>query len=471
MAADPVQMLQTLNPAPSSTAPPIDRLWARLDAEAGTPHHADLRTHPQARRVSSAPPRRRRSWSGGHVLSALVVGVVVVVVAAAVLFVHPTAEHPTASTGEGQPGLVQILRVLRRPQTAADRKAERDNASFFKHGRLGSRMMTPITSRARVAARLPGGQPLVLMPVKVRPPRASGQAPFLGLALLNGGGGSCCNSVAEIEAGDAFASSGGAGGNQLVVVVPDGVARVRVKLPHPISVDVHNNLAVMQPRSGVENIQQYAMTWYARNGAVIKQFAAGRTIKPTAAETEAARQQAMRVAERTNVTISPTILSAYPLFSPTFTALNAGSGATSFVVTHPSLAQVPTEALGDAGTVPKYRTAPRDARAIQIRDGLHLWLVPGHRICLYGPTPKDTVCTPITNPSAALIATPSGAGNPDIIIALLPNNNTTVDILTSGGSGSAPTHDGLLIVPATGVTALRYRTSTGQTITHPIQSH
>jgi hypothetical protein len=471
MAADPVQMLRALNPAPSSTAPPIDRLWARLQTDAGRQHTVDPRVDSQARRLSLAPPRRRHSWSGGQVLSALVMGVVVGVVAAVILSVHPKAKHPTVATGGPQPGLVEAIGVLRRPQTAGDRKAELDNAGFFKHGRLGARTMTPITSRARVAARLPGGQPLVLMPVKIRSPRSSGQGPFVGLALLNGGGGSCCSSVAEIEAGDAFTSSGGAGGDQLVVVVPDGVARVRVQLPHPISVDVHNNVAVMQPQTGVENIQQYAMTWYARNGTVIKQFAAGRTIKPTAAETKAARRQAMRVAERTNVKISPGILTAYPLFSPSFTRLSAGSGATSFVVTHPSLEQVPTMALGDAGTVPKYRTAPREARAIQIRDGLNLWLVPGHRICLYGPTPKDNVCTPITNPSAALIVTPTGPGNPHIIIALLPRDNTTVDILTSSGSGPAPTHDGLLIIPATGVTGLRYRTSTGETTTHPIRSH
>ncbi|HEY1777341.1 MAG TPA: hypothetical protein VGG41_14380 [Solirubrobacteraceae bacterium] len=476
MTPDPVQMLQKLNPALTSTAPPIDRLWARLDAEAGMPHPADIQIAPHASGASLAAPPTRRLWSGSHVLSALTVGIVLVIVAAAVLLVHPKTEHPSVAAGGHEPGLVQILGVLRRPQTAADRKAERKNASFFRaagrsSGRAGaSRTMTPITSRARVAARLPGGQPLVLMPVKVHPPHTSGQQPYVGLALL-GGGGSCCNSVAEIEAGDAFTSSGGVGGNQLVVVVPDGVARVRVKLPHPITVTAHNNVAIMRPRTGVENIQQYAMTWYARDGAVIKHFAAGRTTKPTAAESKAFRREVLTVAEHTNVKISPSIRSAYPLFSPGFHTLTVGSGPTSFVVTHPGLAQLPTDALGDAGTVPKYRTAPRDAREVQIRDGLNLWLEPGHRICIYGPTPTDNVCTPITDPSAALIAKPSGPGDPNIIIALLPRTNSTAEIITSDSSWSTPTHDGLVVVAATNVTALRYRTNNGQTTTHAIRLH
>jgi hypothetical protein len=134
-------------------------------------------------------------------------------------------------------------------------------------------------SLVRAAGVTVGGQKVVLVPV--RPPvgelwptsgPAKGGSTGTRLALLSGGGG-CCSTPAEIEAGQAWSSFGSAAGNYIVLVVPDGVARVTIGLARPVTSAVHDNVAAFSVPRPVENLGVYPMTWLGPSGKVLKRFA------------------------------------------------------------------------------------------------------------------------------------------------------------------------------------------------------
>jgi hypothetical protein len=157
-------------------------------------------------------------------------------------------------------------------------------------------------SLVRVAAVTPWGERVVLAPEKGRPYGT------LGLYVVSSSGVSGSVATAgQIEAGRAWTSEGqGSGpsgswrGIRLIVVVPDGVAKVAFSLaserhsdsvfgqtaypPGPsrtVTVPVHNNVAFVQ-------VKQYCcgelpvMRWYAPSGRLIKVIGnpAGAVVKP-----------------------------------------------------------------------------------------------------------------------------------------------------------------------------------------------
>ena len=282
MSSDPTELLRALNPEPTATAPPIDALWRRLEEPGVTAEHREA-GGPSLQRLeppgSSAPAQERPRRGSGLASRVLVAGLVLVALAiglGAVLVLHSNrpAVVPAVPVQKALPspsrGLVGILGVLRRSQTAADRDLPPASANVL-HTFAGN----PVMSLVRVAAVAPDGEKVVLVPMRPRhrvwPRRFGGPRTGLRLALVAGGAG-CCLTPKAIEAGEASSSVGASTGNYVVIVVPDGVARVRVAFAHPITAPVHQNVAVFSVSQAVETLSIYRMTWFGRSGQVLKQF-------------------------------------------------------------------------------------------------------------------------------------------------------------------------------------------------------
>jgi hypothetical protein len=272
--SDPIELLRAANPVPACPAPAIERLWDRLG------------TDPEGR-PSRAP---RGAWlsrlvATGAVALALAVGAV------AVLALHPARPAAPRVAGAGAlpspaRGVIGILGVLRRPASAADR---------LRGARLRSieRLVagTPRVARARLATVTPWGAKVFLVPVG--PPTASsiarlpkllrGSAPLRQrLASWHGGlrlmvlasGLACCATARAIEGGGDWSTGGSGSLNWVVLVVPDGVARVTVPLPGgTVAAGVQGNVAAFEVPRGVENLSAYPMTWYGSSGAILRRFA------------------------------------------------------------------------------------------------------------------------------------------------------------------------------------------------------
>jgi hypothetical protein len=299
MISDPTELLRALNPEPAARAPAVDMLWRRLDADGA---------------IAEEPGDAVGQWRRGPAWASrmLAVGLAAVAIAigvGAVLVLHygRTAAGPPVAHGTIPPasrGLVGILGVLRRPQTAADRNLGSD----LTRGALILRATVPVMSLARAAGVTVGGRKVVLVPV--RPPvgelwptpgPAGGGSTGLRLALFSGGGG-CCSTPAEIEAGQAWSSFGSGAGNYVVLVVPDGVARVTIGLTRRVTVAVHDNVAAFRVPQPVENLGVYPMTWFGPSGKVLKKFAPPHKVVETV--TSAVRVQ-VRVARSDRYCTTP----------------------------------------------------------------------------------------------------------------------------------------------------------------------
>ena len=208
---------------------------------------------PSANRRPLRPSRRPRSGTIALLASILVT----IVVAGGVLLLvprHHAGQSTATATGtpinQTNQQLTQILGVLRRPQTALDRKVLRQSG-------LSARGVLPFlgggtidAASARLAATTPWGSRVLL--VSTNPPTAKDSAAMRrrfpnmpmsmldrsGLILWVDHGGGCCSTASSIEqagdlsfrgAGRAFA--GGSTAERVYVVVPDGVAKVAFYSP------------------------------------------------------------------------------------------------------------------------------------------------------------------------------------------------------------------------------------------------
>jgi hypothetical protein len=184
--------------------------------------------------------------------------------------------------------------VLRRPQT----KADLDPALLQELGQRSisplAALRTPVRSLIRLAAVTPWGDKVFLVPFKrpSRPQIAKLPARLrrrvarwlaraghgLKLGLFAGGGG-CCDTTAHIEAAGSWIS-GGPSPNWLVLVVPDGIARVTVspaptqadEHPQAITAAVHNNVAAFEVQQPVEDLYIDKMVWYSPSGSIVKRI-------------------------------------------------------------------------------------------------------------------------------------------------------------------------------------------------------
>jgi hypothetical protein len=240
----------------------------------------------------AAPPKpRRRRWPsvpGAMVTTfAATIGLAIVAVAISTLGhrSQTPARPPSAAVPPAARALVSELAVLRRRQTPADLNSANLNRFLQVHGpddprqRLGQ----PIRSLIRLATVTPWGEKVYLVPFLAPDGMAT-----LGLVA---NGGSCCVTAAGIASnglGGLSGSGGPAGGpsrNQVVVVVPDGVAKVAILLPRQgiagepaykhtlaITVPVHNNVAAFQSTRYADDIGLNHMIWYGPTGNIVRRI-------------------------------------------------------------------------------------------------------------------------------------------------------------------------------------------------------
>lgn len=262
---------------------------------------------------------------------AIVVGVSLV----ALLALHGRSQPaPTAASGQNnvaarsRRALLDAVGVLRRPQTAADRRALRLTGVLGGGAKRVpleiAAQGTPIPGSARIAAVTPWGTPVVLVMLApltatqrvsegVSPPPAGAATSSQDTTLLmvSPAGLSGARDLAQLRAGQDWSIGGapdvragrdwdlaGAGRRisvarppavRYAVVVPDGVARVtfHVRLrgrrgngtstgrPRSVTVPVRGNVAVVQISNACCDVP--VMTWTAPDGGVIQEISAGST--------------------------------------------------------------------------------------------------------------------------------------------------------------------------------------------------
>ncbi len=277
------------------------------------------------RQVSGAQRSPRRHPWRDSISAALVLAVVVVVVlgvGAVLLSVHHGRSQSSGRTAVSTPAeqpLLRILAVLRRPQTKADLppalvRVLKRNTPFppFWDG-------SPDLHGVRLAAVTPGGEKVFLVPY--RPPSdaaiaagiphippanrsrfaatlraraaqgdrlaielmyhgrpGSSGAPVDGLVRRHSGGSV---TAATIEQRGTATWGGFYHGHktEVVLVVPDGVAKVTLVVPNPpgsavlttVTGRVHDNvLSVLVPGAQHDPFQR--MTWYSATGKVLRRF-------------------------------------------------------------------------------------------------------------------------------------------------------------------------------------------------------
>lgn len=267
-----------------------------------------------ARRRTAPPPvrRGRPHRLTGRGPASLVVPGVAVAVALAVAVValvslngghgatqpRPRPRQPATSAAavRAERQLTRVLAVLRRPQTALDRKILAQSGlgtgaqGFLGGGRVdaGSARLATITpwgSRVLVAVVIPAA------PGARKRWGAAGFEPMAQAGLITWAdhGGGCCATARSIETTGSWSSSGAgrsfAGGSpatRYYVVVPDGVARVAfVSRPQSIqaggptyrrtltvTAPVHGNVAAAEIHRQLNGGP--LMVWYAADGRVIR---------------------------------------------------------------------------------------------------------------------------------------------------------------------------------------------------------
>lgn len=242
----------------------------------------------QLRAAVRAQQRRRpRRPRAGVVLSALAAAAAIAVAIGALVLIggHKRSPAPSAAV-PGRQQLIDILGVLRRPQTYADLHSPAI-AGFLARGQSpvfgGGTVDRPLIRRATTT---PWGQGVFVIPIK--PTTAASERVFFEVGF----GGGCCSSAADIEAGYDQTSEGAghsfAGGStqtRRVVLVPDGVAKVEFVFPRQssatdpgspiystplrVTVPVHGNVAAVQVDREVDG-GPVPMIWYSPAGRVIK---------------------------------------------------------------------------------------------------------------------------------------------------------------------------------------------------------
>jgi len=245
------------------------------------------------------------------VITVLSVAVAIVIAVVALTeFGHYTPRPATASAIPGRQQLIDLLAVLRRPQTKADLDP-RLLSRLKRSDPLEALQGTPDLPLIRLATVTPWGEKVFLVPMKPPTPSAlrAGAHKFTGRGLtailarrtdqetlgvfttLDGTGyGGCCITAASIKAldgSDGTESSPlhGTESTRLINVVPDGVAKIVFVLPrqgsrigpgtpvykHTLTVtaEAHGNVAAAEvDRQCCTG--RIAATWYGTDGQVLK---------------------------------------------------------------------------------------------------------------------------------------------------------------------------------------------------------
>jgi hypothetical protein len=253
------------------------------------------------RRASVRPGGRRRLNIGALAAAALVAVTLAVAGGALILLAGHQRPSATTATDRSRQQLIDILAVLRRPQTKADLNPRilSQSASIPMQG-------SPDVPLVRFATTTPWGEKLYLVPTKPPtvkqlnilglPPRLIERLRARGetLSVFSPQGGGGTSDAAAIEAGDAIGTEGAghsfAGGSsqtRFILVVPNGVAKVEFMLPrqsspgandpriypHSLGVTarVHDNIAAVQVNRETDG-PSAPMVWYSADGRVLKRI-------------------------------------------------------------------------------------------------------------------------------------------------------------------------------------------------------
>lgn len=377
---------------------------AAIDAARRRLHGAITRPAPR-----TPQEKRRRAWRPVLATMPIVISGGVALVIAAVAFIalgghgrsHPQATLRGPVAGPGADALIAKLAVLRRPQTAADRLP----AKLHIPNVYASKPLTIIPSLSRLVATPPGAK---IYLVVTEPARGNGTlwSPSLGDQL---------NIVAITKSGAITEGAGYpaaditdptnvyASGIKLsnarqstraqrladaydVAIVPDGVAHVRWTFATRagtagpvITVPVANNVAITKLTPAHARVLH--TTWYAPNGHVVPTSnAPSRRI--LAAQDASRRRAALAAARRSHVTATPAILHAFAVFD--FGSRSGTRVAHGYIISHPSLAQLPVALLPGGLGGPRSQQDLRDVRKIVAPSGQTLYIIPGvNTICLF----------------------------------------------------------------------------------------
>lgn len=281
----------------------LDHLWELAET-------AKPKSEPSMLRRFATP--RRFGIPAGALGTLGAVAVTVVIAVGALIFLggphHRSVPAVVAVEPSAQP-LTNILGVLRRPQTKVDRDPFLLQRPLFRSSLLRGTLGTPELALMRLATVTPWGAKVFLVPMKPPtqaaiaklPPRQraraeqkrarEGRGDRLGLFTVgNDGGGSCCAIAETIEQAGAAMWGGTSSLTQLVLVVPDNVAKVTVLIPRQegrgariskrslsLSAKVHANVVAIEIDRGVDDPLQY-MIWYGPKGKIVKRFGSSRNL-------------------------------------------------------------------------------------------------------------------------------------------------------------------------------------------------
>jgi hypothetical protein len=333
------QQAQRIQTDPPAWEPADETVPEPLEA----PHE---RPHGRAPRGRIASASRRAGPVASAVGVVVLVSVTVVIAAGALIAVgghHASAtrqhwQHTTtpSTATPSREQLVRMLGVLRRPQSYADLHSPAIARVLAMPSPVaGAGGGTPDVPLIRRAATTPWGAGVFIVPMK--PPTAASsaalkaQAPKWAISQLShhgegiylqvGSGGACCSTAADIRAGHDMITEGAgrnfAGGStqtRLVLLVPDGVAKVQFVLPRQpsrnspgspiysnasrITVPVQGNVAAVQVKRELMGAA-VPMIWYSSDGHVITRFGNLGTVNRVLAPPRPGPQTAQsRAAER-----------------------------------------------------------------------------------------------------------------------------------------------------------------------------
>ena len=241
------------------------------------------------RAAPSKPTRRRRLPAPGATVTVFAAAFALAIAAVAIITLghrsQTPAPPPSATVAPAARALVSELAILRRRQTSADLNSPNLSRFLQLHGPSDPRRQRgqPIRSLIRLAAVTSWGERVYLVPFL-----APNGTTTLGLVA---NGGSCCVTAAGIASNGMGSLSGGPSGNQVVVVVPDGVAKVAILLPRQgipgepaykhtlaITVPVHNNVAAFQSTRYADDIGLNHMIWYGTTGQIVRRIGNSRNL-------------------------------------------------------------------------------------------------------------------------------------------------------------------------------------------------
>lgn len=272
---------------------------------------------------------------------------------------------PSAASAASLRQLVDILGVLRRPQTAADRSPSL--LSQFARGLRLALVGTPDAALMRYAMTTPWGERLYVVPMNPpsarqiesfarRVPGARAQLvqmarrrPETLMVLNSDGSAGGAGDAATIEQGQGIGTEGAgrsfAGGStatRITVVVPDGVAKVTFVFPrqpepgqpgapiytHSLSVvaPVHDNVVAVQVDREVM-AAAFPMIWYGPRGQVVKRIGdlgAANVVTPPpkpGPETALSRAAERNPSTPNRVWVTPSVGSPHTLFMVHFEVL------------------------------------------------------------------------------------------------------------------------------------------------------